>query len=128
MSALRRQIRVVYGGEVQGVGFRYTARSLADGLGVAGGVENINDGTVRLVAEGSEEVLPEASITEISGFDPEEEFPETSTEVTDMTEEVPSQPDMNKTAARPSNAILLNRTSITPSAIQLMINLRPNSF
>ena len=57
MSALRRQIRVVYGGEVQGVGFRYTARSLADGLGVAGGVENLNDGTVRLVAEGSEEVL-----------------------------------------------------------------------
>ncbi len=57
MSALRRQVRVVYAGEVQGVGFRYTARSIANGLGVAGGVENLNDGTVRLVAEGSEEVL-----------------------------------------------------------------------
>lgn len=57
MSAPRRQVRVVYAGEVQGVGFRYTARSLANGLGVTGGVENLNDGTVRLVAEGPEEVL-----------------------------------------------------------------------
>ena len=57
MSAPRRQVRVVYAGEVQGVGFRYTARSLANGLGVTGGVENLNDGTVRLVAEGAEEVL-----------------------------------------------------------------------
>lgn len=57
MSGLRRQVRVVYAGEVQGVGFRYTARGIANGLGVPGGVENLNDGTVRLVAEGSEEVL-----------------------------------------------------------------------
>ena len=57
MSGPRRQVRVVYAGEVQGVGFRYTARGLADALGVVGGVENLNDGTVRLVAEGSEEVL-----------------------------------------------------------------------
>ena len=57
MSAPRRQVRVVYAGEVHGGGFRYTARSLANELGVTGGVENLNDGTVRLVAEGPEEVL-----------------------------------------------------------------------
>ena len=57
MSAAKRQVRVIYGGEVQGVGFRYTARGLANRLGVTGGVENLPDGTVRLVAEGPENVL-----------------------------------------------------------------------
>lgn len=57
MSALRRQVRVRYEGEVQGVGFRYTARNLANQLDVTGGVENLPDGTVQLVAEGPEDVL-----------------------------------------------------------------------
>lgn len=52
-----RQVRVIYAGEVQGVGFRYTARSIAEPLGVAGSVENLNNGSVRLVAEGPEDVL-----------------------------------------------------------------------
>lgn len=57
MSADLRQVRVVYQGQVQGVGFRYTARGLAQGLGVAGGVENCGDGSVLLVAEGPEDML-----------------------------------------------------------------------
>lgn len=58
MSAARRQVCVIYSGEVQGVGFRYTARGLANRLGVVtGGAENLPDGTVRLVAEGPEDVL-----------------------------------------------------------------------
>lgn len=57
MSTAHRQVRVVYRGEVQGVGFRYTARNLANQLSVAGGAENLPDGTVRLVAEGPEDVL-----------------------------------------------------------------------
>lgn len=57
MSGALRQVRVRYEGEVQGVGFRYTARGIADPLGVAGGVENLNDGAVQLVAEGPEDVL-----------------------------------------------------------------------
>ena len=57
MSEMRRQVRVRYEGEVQGVGFRYVARNLANMLGVAGGVENLNDGSVQLVAEGPEDVL-----------------------------------------------------------------------
>jgi acylphosphatase len=37
---------------VQGVGFRYTARSIATGFAVAGYVRNLRDGRVELVAEG----------------------------------------------------------------------------
>ena len=57
MSDLRRQVRVRYEGDVQGVGFRYVVRGLANQLGVAGGVENMNDGAVQLVAEGPEDML-----------------------------------------------------------------------
>ncbi len=57
MSAGARQVRVIYSGDVQGVGFRYTVQGIARGMGVAGGVENRPDGTVRLVAEGEEDVL-----------------------------------------------------------------------
>ncbi|HAL92227.1 MAG TPA: acylphosphatase, partial [Verrucomicrobia bacterium] len=57
MSVARRQVRVRYEGEVQGVGFRYTARGIANRLEVTGGVENLNDGSVQLVAEGPEDVL-----------------------------------------------------------------------
>jgi acylphosphatase len=57
MSAILRRVQVRYQGQVQGVGFRYTARDLAQGLGVVGGVENCGDGSVRLVAEGPEDVV-----------------------------------------------------------------------
>ena len=45
--------RVIYSGTVQGVGFRYTARRIAQGFDVAGYVRNLPDGTVELVAEGA---------------------------------------------------------------------------
>jgi acylphosphatase len=57
VSEVLRQVRVRYEGMVQGVGFRYTARGIANQLGVAGGVENLNDGAVYLVGEGPEVVL-----------------------------------------------------------------------
>jgi acylphosphatase len=44
--------RVIYTGRVQGVGFRYTARRLAEGYAVSGYVRNRADGSVELVAEG----------------------------------------------------------------------------
>lgn len=44
--------RVHYAGNVQGVGFRYTAQSLAARHAVAGYVCNLPDGEVELVAEG----------------------------------------------------------------------------
>ena len=47
--------RVSYVGRVQGVGFRYTARGLADRHAVAGYVRNLPDGSVELVIEGDPE-------------------------------------------------------------------------
>ena len=41
-----------YSGRVQGVGFRYTARRVAAAFHVAGYVQNLPDGRVKLVAEG----------------------------------------------------------------------------
>ena len=44
--------RVIYSGQVQGVGFRYTARRVAQGFAIAGYVRNLPNGDVELVAEG----------------------------------------------------------------------------
>jgi acylphosphatase len=44
---------VYYAGRVQGVGFRYTARSLARGHEISGFVRNLADGGVELVVEGT---------------------------------------------------------------------------
>jgi acylphosphatase len=46
---------VHYSGEVQGVGFRATAVSIARAYRVTGWVRNLPDGRVQLLAEGSEE-------------------------------------------------------------------------
>ena len=43
---------VFYTGRVQGVGFRFTVRSLAADYAVTGYVRNLSDGRVELVAEG----------------------------------------------------------------------------
>jgi acylphosphatase len=47
--------RVCYRGQVQGVGFRYTAQHVAEGFAVVGYVRNRPDGTVELVAQGETE-------------------------------------------------------------------------
>lgn len=47
--------RVVFGGRVQGVGFRYLTRRAADLIGVTGWVRNELDGTVTLEIQGTEE-------------------------------------------------------------------------
>lgn len=43
---------VLYSGHVQGVGFRYTAKTVATGFEVTGTVRNLPDGRVELIAEG----------------------------------------------------------------------------
>ena len=45
-------MQVIYSGRVQGVGFRYTAKTVAAGFEVIGTVRNLPDGRVELIAEG----------------------------------------------------------------------------
>jgi acylphosphatase len=53
-TAARRRMKVFYSGRVQGVGFRYTARTVAAGFDISGYVRNLPDGRVELVAEGDD--------------------------------------------------------------------------
>jgi acylphosphatase len=48
----RRRMTVFFAGRVQGVGFRYTAKTVATGFEIAGTIRNLPDGRVELVAEG----------------------------------------------------------------------------
>ncbi len=57
VSGKRESVRVHYSGNVQGVGFRYTVKSVALGYEVAGEVKNLPDGRVELVMEGEREEL-----------------------------------------------------------------------
>jgi acylphosphatase len=45
-------MQIIYSGRVQGVGFRYTAKSVANGYEVVGTVRNLSNGRVELIAEG----------------------------------------------------------------------------
>jgi acylphosphatase len=50
-------MQIFYSGRVQGVGFRYTVKSVANGFEVTGKVRNLSDGRVELLAEGTNEEL-----------------------------------------------------------------------
>lgn len=50
-------MHIYYSGRVQGVGFRYTVKSLTTGYELTGTVRNLPDGRVELVAEGPREEL-----------------------------------------------------------------------
>ena len=52
VSSVLQRRRVLYSGHVQGVGFRYTTRSIARDYEVTGYVRNLPDGSVEVVAEG----------------------------------------------------------------------------
>ncbi|MBI3860605.1 MAG: acylphosphatase [Planctomycetia bacterium] len=49
--------RLIYTGRVQGVGFRYTVRSIARLHPVTGYVKNLPDGSVELVAQGDQPAI-----------------------------------------------------------------------
>ena len=55
MSLVR--VQVLYSGRVQGVGFRYTVKSLVPGYDVLGVIRNLPDGRVELIVEGKQEEL-----------------------------------------------------------------------
>ena len=54
-----RRVHVIVSGSVQGVGYRYTARMIADEIGVTGWVRNRRDGTVEAEVEGTPEKVDE---------------------------------------------------------------------
>lgn len=53
----RRRLHAYFTGRVQGVGFRYTVKSLAVGFEATGMVRNLPDGRVEFAAEGEPEEL-----------------------------------------------------------------------
>lgn len=57
MKDERQRLTILYSGRVQGVGFRFTTREVAEGFDVCGTVRNLPDGRVELVAEGDPKEL-----------------------------------------------------------------------
>jgi acylphosphatase len=58
LDAMKRsRLHIFYSGRVQGIGFRYTVKSLAAGFEVTGTVRNLPDGRVELIAEGLKDEL-----------------------------------------------------------------------
>ena len=55
MTEIRKKYK--FYGRVQGVGFRYTAKYLAQSLGLTGWVENEYDGTVEMEVQGREPMI-----------------------------------------------------------------------
>ena len=53
----RQRLQILYTGHVQGVGFRYTVKSLAPGYEITGTIRNLSDGRVELSAEGTRDEL-----------------------------------------------------------------------
>ncbi len=52
-----RRLRMVFRGEVQGVGFRWTARIVADRVGCTGWVRNESDGSVTMELQGTDDQI-----------------------------------------------------------------------
>lgn len=52
---IRRHI--IFDGRVQGVGFRWHSRQFAQAKGLTGWVQNLDDGTVEMEVQGSEEKI-----------------------------------------------------------------------
>jgi len=50
-------MEILYSGHVQGVGFRYTTKTVAAGYEIIGTVRNLEDGRVELIAEGVRDEL-----------------------------------------------------------------------
>ncbi len=52
-----RRLSATFDGRVQGIGFRFTTVEIARHHAVTGYVQNLMDGSVKLIAEGEEEEL-----------------------------------------------------------------------
>ena len=58
-SSHRSRLMIFYAGRVQGVGFRYTVKTVATGFSITGAIRNLADGRVELIAEGARPELEE---------------------------------------------------------------------
>ena len=56
---MNKCLHIYYSGSVQGVGFRYSAQSVALSLGITGWVKNLRDGRVEVVCEANDLILNE---------------------------------------------------------------------
>jgi acylphosphatase len=56
---MNKRLHVIYSGDVQGVGFRFTAERAAMSLGLTGWVKNLSDGRVEVVCEAESPELNE---------------------------------------------------------------------
>jgi acylphosphatase len=54
-----KRVRILYSGQVQGVGFRFASERAALSLGLKGWVENLSDGRVEVMCEGEEDPIKE---------------------------------------------------------------------
>ena len=81
--------RFIFVGEVQGVGFRWTAIRSQKGLGVHGYVKNLASGEVELVVEGEREGID----TLLSSL--RQKFPNNIKDVKEYDEKVQNYKDFN---------------------------------
>jgi acylphosphatase len=56
-AGMTTRVVAVVSGRVQGVGYRWFVRELAEGSGVSGSARNLPDGRVEVVAEGPDEAV-----------------------------------------------------------------------
>ncbi len=54
---MKKTLKIIVQGRVQGVGYRWFAREAARNLGIKGFVRNLQNGDVEIVAQGTPEVL-----------------------------------------------------------------------
>ncbi len=63
---MKKAVHIFFSGDVQGVGFRFSAQALARHYGLRGWVMNLSDGRVELLAEGSADQF-KAFLDELQG-------------------------------------------------------------
>ena len=54
-----KRYQIIFKGRVQGVGFRYQAKALADRIGLTGSVRNLYDQSVEVYIQGNEKEILE---------------------------------------------------------------------
>ncbi|MBW1605681.1 acylphosphatase [Lactobacillus sp. Sy-1] len=75
---MKPTLELIVSGTVQGVGFRWATKQVAEHLGINGSVENLPDGTVRVLAQGEHHQLDKF-------VDQIRKAPSSAAEVTDLS-------------------------------------------